>query len=297
MFSRCFRLPAHAPPDFTKSVFVGTWNVNAKTPKKEWSEATDTREAKPFLEDWLLRDDNGKPIEPDLYAIGLQEVVALNALNLIGPKHASRRWENIIRDAIGHKYHLIGTEQRVGLLLLVFIHEKQVRYISQVQFSNVAVGFLGVIANKGGVAVRFNLHDSSFCFIATHLWAFEGRDYCLKRNANFHSIINGLKFNSFPKSDKPLHVRDHDFVFWTGDLNYRIDMPRTAVYHNLNPTPPRIEPLLKYDQLNNERAAGTAFDGFSEGNITFKPTYQYLPKSCPAAYDMENKKKTNASLV
>jgi hypothetical protein len=61
-----------------------------------------------------------------------------------------------------------------------------------------------------------------------------------------------------------------DYVFWCGDLNYRIDMERDRVLQLISskdyPT------LLDYDQLNIQKKAGNTFYGFTEANITFPPT-------------------------
>ena len=64
-----------------------------------------------------------------------------------------------------------------------------------------------------------------------------------------------------------------DHVFWSGDLNYRIPLPRTIVTNLLKKR--QFEKLLKHDQLNIVRANSEAFNGLGEAKITFPPTYKF----------------------
>lgn len=59
-----------------------------------------------------------------------------------------------------------------------------------------------------------------------------------------------------------------------GDLNYRVTELEAAVvkellHHN------NYRPILEYDQLNLQKKIKKVFDGYTEGAITFKPTYKY----------------------
>ena len=78
------------------------------------------------------------------------------------------------------------------------------------------LGIMGVMGNKGGVSIRFSLHDCSFCFINTHLNAhlanilrfsfpqlflclffFLAYLYFVRRNQDYHDISKRIQFN-FP---------------------------------------------------------------------------------------------------
>ena len=65
----------------------------------------------------------------------------------------------------------------------------------------------------------------------------------------------------------------HDYIFWCGDFNYRINMCRedvlTCVKNN------DFETLLSADQLKIEHGNKTVFEDFHEGDIDFAPTYKY----------------------
>lgn len=67
-------------------ICVGTWNVGGKVPPDDLD-----------IEDWL---DTNEPA--DIYVLGLQEIVPLNAGNVFGPEDGRPvpRWENIIREVL-----------------------------------------------------------------------------------------------------------------------------------------------------------------------------------------------------
>lgn len=46
--------------------------------------------------------------------------------------------------------------------------------------------------NKGGIGVRLDYYDTTFCFITAHLAA--GHSNVEERNADFHTIEQGLHF-------------------------------------------------------------------------------------------------------
>ena len=71
---------------------------------------------------------------------------------------------------------------------------------------------------------------------------------------------------------KGRHVLSHDYVFWCGDFNYRINMSRQEVKDLV--AKQNWAELLAADQLKCEHGAGNTFMGFTEGPITFAPTYK-----------------------
>lgn len=77
-----------------------------------------------------------------------------------------------------------------------------------------------------------------------------------------------------------------------GDLNYRIDHRRDAIIAGINAGD--LNTLLQHDQLLREIRfnRGCRLRGFSEGPITFKPTYKYDPSS--DEYDTSEKHRAPA---
>ncbi|VEL32362.1 unnamed protein product [Protopolystoma xenopodis] len=68
-------------------------------------------------------------------------------------------------------------------------------------------------------------------------------------------------------------VTSHDYVFWCGDFNYRIDMTGPEVKRLVNER--NWLDLQRFDQLTTQRLSGTVFREFEEGPIRFAPTYKY----------------------
>jgi hypothetical protein len=163
------------------NVFCGTWNCNARAPKES-------------LEDWLCKTPEGKIMypSPDIYAIGLEEVIGLHALNVIGPARSSHPWEKRILECLGSEHDLLATEQIVGLLLLVFVKKKCLPYCSMLRTDQKGCGFLGVGGNKGGVAISFNLYETSFVFVAAHLAAHQNK--IKQRNNDYATVESSIHF-------------------------------------------------------------------------------------------------------
>ena len=63
-------------------------------------------------------------------------------------------------------------------------------------------------------------------------------------------------------------------IVWFGDLNYRItDLDAEVVKRLLDNN--AYEKLLEADQLIQQHKAKRIFKHYTEGEITFKPTYKY----------------------
>ncbi|KAM0894442.1 hypothetical protein ACQ4PT_024418 [Festuca glaucescens] len=72
-------------------IFVGTWNVGGRVPPTDLD-----------IQDWLAMEEPA-----DIYVLGFQEIVPLNAGNIFGAEddHPVAVWENIIRETLNKKYH------------------------------------------------------------------------------------------------------------------------------------------------------------------------------------------------
>ncbi|PRP81515.1 inositol 5-phosphatase 4 [Planoprotostelium fungivorum] len=257
------------------SIYFATWNVNGKKPGES-------------LEGMLLSAD----YKPDLYAIGFQEL-DLSAENfLLGYTPNEPLWmEQIVNtlEGSGEKYILMETKRVVGVLLAVFVKESVRKMISEVQTGLANIGVMGMMGNKAGVAVRFNVYETSVCIVNSHLNAHtEG---VLRRNQDFHDISRRITFNP-PKGagPEPLQLFQHDYVFWIGDLNYRItgndqDIKQKIVEQDW-------DYLMSHDQLWRQIENKAAFDKLSEGPLRFAPTYKYDVGT--NTYDTSEKMRTPA---
>ena len=76
----------------------------------------------------------------------------------------------------------------------------------------------------------------------------------------------------FHSAKNPKDFTDNfDCVFWAGDLNFRVALPRDEVIARLK----KGEDIIKYDQMNQLRRTGIIFRKYSEMDIKFPPSYKY----------------------
>ncbi|XP_058517315.1 synaptojanin-2 isoform X1 [Ochotona princeps] len=268
-------------------VAVGTWNVNGG--KQFRSNLLGTEE----LATWLL-DSPGLPEDvespddscpADLYAVGFEEMVELSAGNIVNASTTNRKmWGEQLQKAISrsHRYILLTSAQLVGVCLYIFVRPYHVPFIRDVAIDTVKTGMGGKAGNKGAVGIRFQFHSSSFCFICSHLTA--GQSQVKERNEDYREITHKL---SFPTGR---NVFSHDYVFWCGDFNYRIDLTYEEVFYFVKRQD--WKRLLEFDQLQLQKSSGKIFKDFHEGAITFGPTYKYDVGS--EAYDTSDKCRTPA---
>ncbi|NWH59297.1 SYNJ2 protein, partial [Geococcyx californianus] len=268
-------------------VATGTWNVNGG--KQFRSNILGTSE----LTDWLLdspklsgvsefQDDN---CPPDIFAVGFEEMVELNAGNIVNASTTNRKmWGEQLQKAISrtHRYIQLTSAQLVGVCLFIFVRPYHVPFIRDVAIDTVKTGMGGKAGNKGAVSIRFQFYSTSFCFICSHLTA--GQTQVKERNEDYKEITQKL---SFPMGQS---VFSHDYVFWCGDFNYRIDLTYEEVFYFLKRQDWKT--LLEFDQLQQQKSSGKIFKDFHEGTINFGPTYKYDIGS--EAYDTSDKCRTPA---
>ncbi|KAK9038581.1 hypothetical protein V6N11_023440 [Hibiscus sabdariffa] len=190
-------------------------------------------------------------------------------------------------------YRLVASKQMVGIFLSIWARTELVPYIAHLRVSCIGTGILGRLGNKGCIAVSMTLHQTSFCFVCSHLASGEKEGDELKRNADVNEILRSTQFPKMCKASNPRapeRIIEHDRVIWLGDLNYRValsyEKTRTLLEDN------NWDVLLEKDQLNLERDAGRVFNGFKEGRIVFAPTYKYSQNSdLYAGETVKSKKK------
>jgi hypothetical protein len=95
----------------------------------------------------------------------------------------------------------------------------------------------------------------------------------MNRNENFGEIADDLAVGLRKKLGVDV-LTQFDVVLWTGDLNYRIELPRAELMRLVTTPPLERHRMLRHDQLRAERAAQRAFATFAEPALRFLPTYR-----------------------
>ncbi|PKA61839.1 Type I inositol 1,4,5-trisphosphate 5-phosphatase CVP2 [Apostasia shenzhenica] len=272
------------------------------------------------LNDFLPVDD-----ESDIYVLGFQEIVPLNAGNLLVTevREPASKWICIVDQSLNRvnfsskdesseeeeedddeeqddqssaaalssqdRYIHIVSKQMVGIFVTVWAKKELVHYVSHLQISSVSRGIMGQFGNKGCVSVSMSLHQTTLCFICSHLASGEKEGDELRRNSDVKEILKNTRFRRACRNRRrrnPEKIIDHDRVIWLGDLNYRIALSYLETKKLLEDN--NWDALLEKDQLRTEREAGRVFKGWKEGKIYFAPTYKYSDNS--DSYSGENSK-------
>ncbi|XP_026315459.1 synaptojanin-1 [Hyposmocoma kahamanoa] len=265
----CRRSTEYTQPSSIR-ITIGTYNVNGGKHFRSLAYKDVS------LADWLLDCPNSALVTTvnvndhpsDIFAIGFEEIVDLNASNIMAAstdnaKAWSEELEKILcRDA---PYTLLSSHQLVGVCLFVFVRKDLIPHIRDVALDSVKTGLGGTTGNKGAVAIRMVIYGTSLCFVCAHFAA--GQSQVTERNADYAEITRKV---AFPMGRS---LYSHDYVFWCGDFNYRIDLDKDEV--RLLVSQNNLQRLLENDQLIKQKSQDLVFKNCFEGEITFPPTYKY----------------------
>ncbi|XP_073150293.1 type I inositol polyphosphate 5-phosphatase 4 [Henckelia pumila] len=191
------------------------------------------------------------------------------------------------------RYCLAASKQMVGIFLTVWIRRDLRDAVSNLKVSCVGRGLMGYLGNKGSISISMSLHQTSFCFICTHLTSGEKEGDEQRRNSDVMEILRKTRFprvHGMGNENSPQTILEHDRIIWLGDLNYRIALSYRCAKALVEMRNWRA--LLENDQLRIEQREGRVFAGWNEGQIYFPPTYKYSNNSDRyAGEDMHPKEK------
>ncbi|XP_053846206.1 phosphatidylinositol 3,4,5-trisphosphate 5-phosphatase 2-like [Vidua macroura] len=239
------------------SVYVGTWNMGSAPPPRS-------------LASWLTsrglghtQDETTACIPHDIYVIGTQE-------NSLG----DREWVEFLcaslKTLMAIDYRVVALQCLWSIKIVVLVKPEHQRRISHVHTSSVKTGIANTLGNKGAVGVSFLFNGTSFGFINCHLAS--GSEKTHRRNQNYSDILHSLALGDKRLGGFDLTLR-FTHLFWFGDLNYRLDMDVQDILSHI--VRKEFQALLAVDQLSLEREKNKVFLRFSEGDISFPPTYRY----------------------
>jgi len=240
------------------SIFIGTWNMGLAAPP-----AT--------LKAWIPKDEH------DVYFIGFQESGWTSGAKIPQTQMLSYVWDTQeqevlfggIQKLLGPGYVRLAQRSLWQIRYVLFVRSQLVPSVSNLQENMLTTGVGGIVGDKGALGVSFQFNHTSICFVTCHLAAHQ--EAWATRNANMQAIVHGLQLG---RPDTPCDLTNQfDYLFWCGDLNYRISLPRETVLELIENRD--WESLKQKDQLLNEKAKGNCFWGFEEGDLNFRPTYRY----------------------
>jgi hypothetical protein len=243
----------------------------------------------------------------DLVLIGAQECEDIKPRRTEG--HRSRHLRRVGIQMLGQDYVPLAIHSLGGIQMALYCHRDVLGDVEMISIADVTCGVGNVFHNKGAIGVYLKMKrvpdkggiaKSSRILIATGHLAAHVKNVDA-RNGDFKRIISELEAQAPPRFLRPKRNPDGspsdcdgshllnsmDHVFFAGDLNYRIDLPREYVErciidikdNQLNDRHIEVDglmnKLLRRDQLLQTIASGRAFSQFSEGKITFLPTFKF----------------------
>lgn len=263
----------------------------------------------------------------DLVLIGAQECEDIKPRRAEG--HRSRHLRRMGIQMLGKDYVPIAIHSLGGIQMALYCHRDVLGDVESINIADVTCGVGNVFHNKGAIGVYLKLKrhssddtkSSRILLVTGHLAAHVTNVDA--RNDDFKRIMSELEAQAPARFLRPRRNSDGslvpcdgshllgsmDHIFFSGDLNYRVDLPRefverciidiqkckTKSTHMVNDREvvgELMNKLLRRDQLLQTVASGRAFPNFSEGKISFMPTFKF-DKGSPH-YDTSHKQRVPA---
>ena len=299
-------------------IFIGSWNTGSTNLNKYTQLNLDS-----------LLIPKKKEIIPDIYVVGFQEVVELNAgnivLNIENTHQILLDWGKKIENSIQKvgNYKKLISMNLVGINLYCYVLEQNFDNITNLTKKYVKTGFGGA-GNKGSCCINFNYYSSSISIACAHLAAGEKKN---KQRLKEISEILEQKISSFIKPDEfnisigendmsqsqefkfenvfdlnnenesnSYTFKESDIWFLFGDLNFRIDLDYQE-FSQFIKNENNWTKIVEYDQFNKNQKASIEFtEIIEEDPIIHPPTYKYILFSDAYDYDSKDKNEEEGNI-
>lgn len=227
---------------------------------------------------------NGRE-NPDIIVIGMQEIVKLNASNILVNQNTKsvEEWKVAIYLGIkkafqNEEYNLMQEIDLVGIMLLVYKKRKLKGQILDTMI--IKNGVMGTMGNKGNCLISLKVFDTSIAMATGHYTAGQSKlnerlnmiDEVLTSQLKYVTNQKVQTISNFNEVDKKF-FQEFDLWFIFGDLNFRIEQTYNEVIKRLSNED--LEYLRRYDQFLNMREEKENYKMICEGMINFWPTYKY----------------------
>ncbi|CAF0727341.1 unnamed protein product [Brachionus calyciflorus] len=245
-------------------VYICTWNVNTKSPN--------------FNINDLFAFDADNP--PDVCAFGFQEVSS-TPLQRFYDFFYNDPWTNELDRILSEKQYIrIQSTRLVGIMLNIYVKRNILVHVKCCSDDWIRLGFWGFWGNKGANICAFKIGGINICFVNSHLSAHQHND---KIRLLEHAKI---LYHSF-RLEKALEaVSDQNYLFFFGDLNFRIENLESDLVKELIDKKD-YKTLQENDQLRKCICKEKCFSIFKEDEIHFPPTYKFKINS--DEYDLTKK--------
>ncbi|CAD8094341.1 unnamed protein product [Paramecium sonneborni] len=179
-------------------MLVITWNMHGMIPKHS-----------------LKRLFNIDILHHDLIVIGTQECQRSIVTSLFC--ESKSEWEVKLQNELGKTYFKVQSATLNAMHIIVFAHRSLIPRISFSKSYTLSQGFMGIVGNKGGIAVSVNINDKIYLFVNSHLES--GQNSESKRQTQFSKLESHFENLVFSNHNQ----MEYDYLIWTGDFNSRIE--------------------------------------------------------------------------
>lgn len=216
------------------------------------------------------------PEPPDLLFVTFEECVKLNPRNVLqegNNREAVQNLRNIIERSLfntGFGYSKLCQNDLVGICMFIYAKRTRCDQITKLETDAIRVGFGGKMGNKGGVAGRLNINDTSICVLGCHLESGnENNDARISQLLDMHN--RAFQQEKVGKTNQ-FHMMQHNIRFVMGDLNFRVPLPNHQVRAKI--ANGQFKDLIRDDQLVLAMQS-KKIPEYREHEINFIPTYKF----------------------